>query len=127
MLMETPKSLELKAFVPAKNFQESKQFYKALGFEMSWEGEKVAQFKIGNYQFLLQDHYVKDHADNFMMFLLVENVDEWWTYIQETGIAEKYAITLKPPQDYPWGMREIHMLDPTGVFWHFGQNIDNGA
>ena len=59
-----------------------------------------------------------------MMFLLVEDVDEWWRHIQECGIAEKFDVTLKPPQDYPWGMREIHMLDPTGVLWHFGQNIE---
>ena len=48
-------------------------------------------------------------------------------YFQGLEIAEKYNITLKPPQDYPWGMREIHMLDPAGVFCHFGQNIDNDA
>jgi uncharacterized glyoxalase superfamily protein PhnB len=94
-------------------------------FEMSWEGEHVAQFNVDGNQFLLQDHYVKDHADNFMMFMLVEDVDQWWRHIQESKISEKYDVTLKPPQDYPWGMREIHMLDPAGVFWHFGQNIDN--
>ena len=123
--MKTPKSGELKAFVPSKDFEQSKQFYKDLGFVMNWEGERVAQFKVGDYQFLLQDHYVKDHADNFMLFLFVDDVDEWWEHIKEARVAEKYNVKLKPPQDYPWGMREIHMLDPTGVLWHFGKNIEN--
>jgi len=121
--MKLPESRELKTFVPAKDFAESIEFYQELGFEMTWKGEAVAQFKVGNYQFLLQDHYVKDFAENFMMFLLVSDVDEWWEYLNKTGIEKKYNITLKPPQDYPWGMREIHMVDPAGVFWHFGQNI----
>jgi uncharacterized glyoxalase superfamily protein PhnB len=123
--METPKVKALKAFIPSKDFEESKQFYKDLGFDMLWEGESVAEFKVEDCYFLLQDHYVKDHADNFMLFLIVDDVDEWWAHIQRTGVSEKYQVTLKPPQDYPWGMREIHLLDPAGVFWHFGQDIEN--
>lgn len=91
---------------------------------MDWEGDNIAQFKVGDFHFLLQDFYVKDLADNFMLFLFVEDVDEWWDYIQQTGIADKYKIKLKPPQDYPWGMREIHMIDPSGVLWHFGKELD---
>lgn len=125
--MRTPKSNELKTFVPSKDFEQSKRFYKDLGFEMDWEGENIVQFKVGDYKFLLQDHYVKDFAENFMMFLFVDDVDEWWNYIQKTGINDKYQIVLKPPHDYPWGMREIHMVDPTGVFWHFGKELENVA
>ena len=33
---------EIKAFVPAKNFELSKQFYKDLGFTMASEGGGVA-------------------------------------------------------------------------------------
>jgi len=125
--MDAPKSYELKTFVPAKDFEQSKQFYKDIGFDMDWESDGIAQFKTGDFQFLLQDHYVKDFAENFMMFLFVDDVDEWWNHIQQTGISEKYKIRLKPPQDYPWGIREIHMIDPTGVFWHFGKNLESGA
>ena len=92
---------------------------------MEWEGEKIAQFRIGDSKFLLQDYYVKDHADNFMMFLLVDDANEWWDYIQQCGVVDKFNMTLKPPENYPWGMREIHMLDPVGVFWHFAQDIEN--
>lgn len=122
--MNTPKSNELKTFIPAKDFEQSKQFYKDIGFKMDWEAENVAQFNVGDYTFLLQDHYVKDFAENFMMFLFVDDVDEWWDHLLKTGIKDKYQIVLKPPQDYPWGIREIHMLDPTGVFWHFGKELD---
>lgn len=125
--MGLPKSSELKTFVPAKDFEQSKQFYIDLGFKMDWEGDGIAQFSVGDYHFFLQDHYVKDFAENFMLYLYVDDVDEWWEYIQKCNIAEKYTITLKPPHDYPWGMREIHMLDPTGVFWHFGKDLDRDS
>jgi uncharacterized glyoxalase superfamily protein PhnB len=122
--MTTPAAREIKTFIPAKNFEESKAFYQQLGFEMTWSGEQVAQFNIGNTHFLLKDYYVREHADNDMLFLLVDDVDEWWKHIQNCGVIESFNITAKPPQDYPWGMREIHMLDPAGVFWHFGKPID---
>ena len=125
--MGTPKSYELKTFLPAKDFEQSKQFYKDLGFDMNWEGNGIVQFKVGDYQFLLKDYYVKDYAENFMMFLFVDDVDEWWSHIQNTGIPEKYEILVKSPHDYPWRMREIHMTDPTGVLWHFGKNLENDA
>jgi len=123
--MEIPASSELKTFVPSRDFEQSKQFYLDLGFEMDWEGEKTVQFSVGDDKFLLQDYYVKEFAENFMMFLFVDDVDEWWDYIQKTGIKEKYQILLKPPHNYPWGMREIHLVDPTGVFWHFGKNLED--
>ena len=125
--MATPKSGELKTFVPAKDFEQAKQFYQDIGFDMNWEGDGIVQFKVGDFQFLLQDFYRKDFADNFMMFLFVDDVDEWWQHIQKAGIKDKYEILLKPPQDYPWGMREIHMTDPTGVLWHFGKNLEKNV
>lgn len=123
--MTVPASRAIKAFVPARDFDESIRFYQQLGFDLDWKSEKIAQFSVGDRSFLLQDHYVRDHADNFMMYLEVENVDDWWNYIQECGVAKDFSITLKPPRDYPWGMREIHMIDPTGVFWHFAQSIES--
>ena len=35
---------EIKAFVPSKNFELSKQFYKDLGFTMASEGGGIAYF-----------------------------------------------------------------------------------
>jgi uncharacterized glyoxalase superfamily protein PhnB len=25
----------------------------------------------------------------------------------------------REPTDYPWGQREVHLVDPAGVCWHF--------
>ncbi|MEM6731584.1 MAG: VOC family protein, partial [Myxococcota bacterium] len=87
-------SVEVKAFVPARDFERSKQFYQDLGFTLASDMEGLAYFKHGSTAFLLQNFYVKEHAENFMMHLLVEDVDGWWNAITSRGVAEKYGVRL---------------------------------
>jgi uncharacterized glyoxalase superfamily protein PhnB len=115
--------VEIKAFVPARDFALSKQFYQDLGFELCWSSEQLAYLRHGNSSFLLQKFYNKEHADNFMMHLLVEDVDAWWRHIEARGIASKYGIKAEPPEDRPWGLRDFILVDPSGVLWRIGQNI----
>ena len=58
---------EIKAFVPSRNFELSKQFYKDLGFTMASEGGGIAYFHLGHVCFLLQDFCAESLAENFMM------------------------------------------------------------
>lgn len=58
-----------------------------------------------------------------MMNLHVENADEWYEHIQETGVTERYPGTrVSPPKLEDWGMIVMHLVDPTGVLWHITQN-----
>jgi catechol 2,3-dioxygenase-like lactoylglutathione lyase family enzyme len=115
-------TIEAKAFVPARDFALSKRFYQDLGFDLAWSSEDLAYLRHGNSSFLLQNFYNKDHADNFMMHLLVEDVDAWWRHVQTQGMAVKYAVKVEPPADRPWGMRDFVIVDPTGVLWRIAQN-----
>ena len=116
-------SIEVKAFVPAKDFALCKQFYQDLGFELAWSSDDLAYFRNGASSFLLQKFYKKEHADNFMMHLLVEDVEAWWRHVQSQGLAAKYGVRAEPPADRPWGIRDYVIIDPTGVLWRIGQNI----
>ena len=93
--MDELKIVEVKAFVPSRDFALSKQFYQDLGFELAWSSDDLAYLRRGTSSFLLQNFYNKEHAGNFMMHLLVEDVDAWWGHV-----------------------------DPTGVLWRVGQNIE---
>ena len=116
--MDPSPILELNAFVPAKDFSLSKQFYTDLGFTLLWGDESVAQFKIGSFTFLLQKFHVQQHAENFMMSLMTEDADAWWDFIQRIGLKEKYpGMMLKPPAMQPWGIRVLYLSDPSGVLW----------
>ncbi len=117
--MEKLKVLDLKAFVPAKDFSLSRRFYRDLGFVEIWGNDEVCEFEIEGYRFLLQNFYVQEHAVNFMMSLTVENADEWWDHIVNIGLKEKYNLYMaKPPELQPWGLRVLYLTDPTGVLWH---------
>jgi hypothetical protein len=128
--MSNSEPIELKAFLPAKDFELSKQFYQDLGFTLCWgtEGD-LAYFHYGDHSchgkvgFLLQRFYVKEFAENLMMHLLVRDVDAWWTRIQDKKIIEKYNVRAEPPEDRPWQMRDLVLVDPSGVLWRIAQDM----
>jgi hypothetical protein len=55
----------LRPFLPAKDFERSKRFYVALGFQLLLDAD-VAIFRAGRGEFLLQRYYQKDWAENCM-------------------------------------------------------------
>jgi catechol 2,3-dioxygenase-like lactoylglutathione lyase family enzyme len=120
--MNNMTTVEAKAFVPAQNFDLSKRFYQDLGFVLAWSSDDLAYFRSGHSSFLLQNFYNKDHAENFMMHLLVEDVEAWWRHVQSQKLAGKYGVRTEPPADRSWGMRDFVIIDPTGVLWRIGQN-----
>ncbi len=113
---------EIKAFVPAKDFEVSKQFYKDLGFTMASEGGGVAYFHFGHVSFLLQDFCADGLAENFMMHILVEDLDAWWKHVEASGVAPKYGVNVTGIETQPWKMRDFCLVDPSGVLWRIGQN-----
>lgn len=119
----TMKTVEIKAFVPAKDFELSKRFYVDLGFTMAWSSEDLAYLHAGSSSFLLQDFYRKDYAENFMMHMLVADVEAWWEHVLRQDLASRYRVKADVPQDRPWGIREFILFDPTGVLWRIGQTI----
>lgn len=120
--MNAPAVIELKAFVPAKDFALSKRFYADLGFTQRSEGGGVAYFACGHCAFLLQDYYVQEFAENCVMHLLVADVQAWHRQVQDAGLAERYGAKVTAVTAQPWGITEFVVIDPAGVCWHIGQN-----
>ena len=63
--------IDLKAFVPAKDFALSRQLYAELGFHTQWAEGNAAELRLGPFGFILQNFYVEQHAGNFMVHLMV--------------------------------------------------------
>jgi uncharacterized glyoxalase superfamily protein PhnB len=113
------KVLDLKAFVPARDFDLSRRFYADLGFTENWHNDQVAEFDAGGFRFLLQNFYAEGLAGNFMMQLHVQDGDAWWKRICAAGLKERYQLHMaKPPALQPWGLRVLYISDPSGVLWH---------
>lgn len=121
--MDPLRVVEIKAFVPARNYDLSKQFYKDLGFTMASDGGGVAYFHFGHVSFLLQDFCTESLAENFMMHILVEDVDAWWHHVNVSGVASKYGVKVTGIETQPWRMRDFCVADPSGVLWRIGQNV----
>jgi hypothetical protein len=108
-------------FLPSQDFEISKEFYEALGFTKLLDSE-VAIFQIGATAFILGRHYQEDWAGNFMMQLMVDDLDAWWTHIESLDLAAKFGVPApRPPETQPWGLRIAYVVDPAGVLWHVAQ------
>ena len=118
-------TVEIKAFVPAQDFTLSMEFYQALGFTRASLFGDIAYFHCGESSFLLQNFFVREHAENFQMHLLVENVDDW--HAKAKGVAEQFNVNIGEPEDRPWAMRDFTLVDPSGVLWRIAQNIPKQA
>jgi catechol 2,3-dioxygenase-like lactoylglutathione lyase family enzyme len=108
-------------FLPAKNFELSKRFYETLGFEKVLDDE-VAIFNAGSGGFILQNYYQKEWAENFMMQLMVDDLDAWWEHITAIDLPGQFGVPPpKAPAMQPWGLRIVYLVDPSGVLWHIAQ------
>jgi catechol 2,3-dioxygenase-like lactoylglutathione lyase family enzyme len=113
---------KMRPFVPAKDFDVSKRFYRELGFEMHLLGDKLAEMRLGPFAFLLQDYYVEQWADNFMMHVLVDDLEAWWGRIASLDLAGRYGVQApRPPKLESWGLTVAYVFDPAGVLWHFAE------
>lgn len=121
-MSQVPNGTELaRPFMPARDFDLSKRFYEALGFAKVLDSE-VAIFNAGSGGFILQRYYQKDWAENFMMQLIVDDLDAWWAHIQGLDLPKRFGVPApKAPAMQPWGLREAYVVDPSGVLWHVAQ------
>lgn len=112
----------IRAFIGAKDFEESRRFYKELGFEESPISKNMSYIRVSDkLGFYLQDAYVEDWINNSMIFLEVDDVNKHWKELQSLGLPNRYKnVKLTPIREEEWG-REYFLHDPSGVLWHFGE------
>jgi catechol 2,3-dioxygenase-like lactoylglutathione lyase family enzyme len=112
----------VRTFIGAKNFEESSNFYKDLGFEESVISKNMSYFKIFETMgFYLQDYYVEEWINNSMVFVEVDDAEAYFLQLQNLGLHNKYkGVKLVPVRYDDWG-RECFLHDPSGVLWHFGE------
>ncbi len=112
----------VRPFLPARDFDLSKRFYEELGFTKVLDGDEVAIFRMGASSFILQKYFQKEWAENFMMQLMVDDLDAWWAHIESLDLPTVSGVQQpKPPAMQPWGLRIAYVYDPSGVLWHVAE------
>jgi len=119
--MTAPTSF-IRPFIAARDYELSKAFYKALGFRVDFESPEVTGFSNDSGSFMLQNYYVEEWAHNTMLTWGVDNLDAWFTNIQQLDLPGRFGV--RPPSApalQPWGKVVSHLIDPAGVLWHVSQ------
>lgn len=114
------KANSIRPFIGSTNFKISRSFYTDLGFQEVVLSHNMSYFHTENIGFYLQDAYVQDWIDNTMVFMEVEDVEEYWNNLVALNLPSKYSTAkLVPIKSYDWG-KECFLHDPSGVLWHIG-------
>jgi len=109
----------LEPFVPSgSKYEESKQFFLALGFKITWDAGDYAGFEKDGCRFILQHFENREFAENFMVSVRVKNVVEFYNFVVEAKLPERFGIRVSEPADQPYG-KEVNIIDIAGVCWHF--------
>ena len=112
----------IEPFIPSgSNFQASRQLFLELGFSITWEKSDYIGFENNGCRFILQNYDVKEFAENLMLRLRVNDLDEFWHNLSEKNLPDKFGVKLHEPTDFPWS-REVVLIDIAGVCWHFVQS-----
>ena len=118
-----PTITQLVVYKPAANFEVSKAFYSALGFTLTegWGG--TMDCSLGAATFRLQNYYVKDWAENFMMKFDVLSVKEWYEFAKPIIEQGNFDHARIAPPEMAGDTPIMHIWDPCGVLLIFiGQN-----
>ena len=101
----------LKPFLPAKDFATSKRFYADLGFQVEPLGDDLAEMRLGQHSFLLQNYFVEAWAGNCMMHVMVTNLDAWWAHIASLDLPSRYGVqSPRAPKLEPWGLNTAYVF-----------------
>lgn len=117
---------DVRTFVPAADFARSKAFYEALGWTTIWTNDDgLALMELGGYRFMLQDYYVKDWAENFMLTIVVTDAAAWFERVSSALAGGQFGdARVAEPKVEGWGATVTYVWDPCGVLLHFTQ-FDN--
>lgn len=117
--------LQMRPFLPARDFAASQAFYRDLGFTLTPLGEDVVELRLGAFTALLQNYHVQAWAENAMMHMAVPDLDAWWRHVQALDLPARHAVRAPtPPELQPWGLRVLFLHDPCGVLWHISDAPD---
>ena len=113
------KFLSLEPFVPSgSNFEGSKQFFQELGFTVAWDVGDYIGFEREGCKFVLQNFSNKEFAENFMLSVKIDNAAEFYQFVTDKQLPQKFGIRINPPAQQPYGI-EVNIIDIAGVCWHF--------
>lgn len=124
-MSEVPSVRDVKVFVPTKDLETSQRFYEAIGWQCNWRTDGLAEIELAGNRLYLQGFYVEQWAENFMIYIEVDDADAWFSHLQRiVDSAEFEGVRVKPPKIEAYGAKVTYAYDPCGVLLHFAQPVE---
>lgn len=108
--------IDIKTFIPSKDFEISKSFYSEIGFKSEYVTYDLTLFENGDCLFFLQRFYNEDLAKNFMLQICVSNIYEAY----ELCSKSEHKTKITPIRHEAWG-KVFYLLGPVGELLHITQ------
>src|SRR5215471_6720712 len=113
--------MAMRPIVPARDFDVSRRFYVDLGFRaQTLKADELVEMHFGTYSFILQNYYVPEWADNFVMHLRVSDLRSCWSGIVALDLPGRYGVKVHAPYEEDWGL-VAGVIDPSGVLWRIAE------
>ena len=98
-------SKSIPTFTGVRDYNESREFYRDIGFDEIEVGSTMGFFKVNEHQgFYLQGYNAKDWIDNSMVFLEVDDVEKCEAELKGKQLHERYEhVRFTDIKVYDWG------------------------
>ena len=118
----------LEPILPARSLDETRAFYKRLGFDSWFNGRGGWEYEIfsrGNLviHFFLESGLIPGENDT-MCYCLVRDADQLYGEFAKLNLPREGIPRLTAPADQPWGMREFALVDPSGNLLRIGHDLN---
>ncbi|MFN2561962.1 MAG: bleomycin resistance protein [Jatrophihabitans sp.] len=92
-----------------------------MGWTELWDDGGLVLLSLAGKHMMLQDHYVKQWAENTMITVVVNSADDWYDKVSSVLASGSYDdARVEQPKDEGWA-RVTYVWDPCGVLLHFAQ------
>ncbi|MBB2985244.1 bleomycin resistance protein [Terracoccus luteus] len=112
--------------LPSRDLDVTVAFYAAFGFEVAYRDDGWLVMHRGGLrlEFFAFPDLVPEHS-SFMCSVRVDDVDELYGRIRQTGVVESDAgfPRLHPVRRQPWGQRAGFLIDPDGTQLNLIENV----
>ena len=108
--------IDLKAFIPSKNYEVSKSFYAEIGFSSQYVSEDLTLFQNGDCCFFLQRFYNEELASNFMLQICVSDIHG----AHHLCSNSQHKTKITGIQQESWG-KVFYLWGPVGELLHITQ------
>lgn len=121
--MSDLKVSDLRPFIPARDFAQSKRFYASFGWDTRDVADGLALVRLADQQhFYLQDYYVREVAENCMLHATVADAQAWYGHVSSVLRNNDFpGARVQPPKLQPYGAIVTFVHDPAGVLLHLCQ------